>query len=130
MDKYKLRHKILGELQKYMQNDPIIPDQTWKSSPELSKILKIKLPRIEAQLDYLKKQNEVAYNGSAVRELKSTANLDGYISYWDDKYLIMRSEHLRKKWGEVTQIASAILIMILNILLILNFFNFNNLHIF
>lgn len=129
MDKYKMRHKILGELQKFMLNDPIIPDQTWKSSPELSKLLKIKLPLIEAQLDYLKKQCEVEYIGSG-RELKSTANVEGYISYWDDKYLNMRSEHLRKKWGEVTQIASAILIMILNILLILNFFNLNNLNIF
>lgn len=121
MEKYKLRHKILGELQKYMQNDPIIPDQTWKSSLELSKLLKIKSPLIEAQLDYLKKQHEVEYIGSG-RELKSTANVNGYISYWDDKYLNMRSEHLRKKWGEVTQMASAILIIILNILLILNFF--------
>jgi hypothetical protein len=121
MNKYKLRHRILKTMIRYLEIPQPEGFLEFYTHTELSIILKTDKMKVLSQLEYLRKQKEIEGEGEGLSMVYS-ANFDGYIAYWDDKYIDMLSDRRRVKWGARAAIASAILIIVLNVILLANYF--------
>jgi hypothetical protein len=122
MNKYKLRHKILEIINENMVDDPIDYDKAWHSPAKLAELTEVDLELVKAQCDYMKKAGELESDGEVGDKIKYIAILDGYLAFWDEKYIDMMNDRRRVKWGARAAIASTILIIVINIILLLNYF--------
>lgn len=129
MDKYKMRHRILQKLQKFLESTTSIDDVIrMKVEHEILELINdvsdngkyADLAR--SQIGYLNKMGEIEStkeDANGNKGLFISITIEGYLAYWDDKYPTMRKELNRKIWQEITSICLTVLLIIINVQLLI-----------